>query len=158
MSTEYQLYLDQADDLESATNDLYEKLLSLGGEVDKPKVFNDGNYVIGCWFAGISTQQMKKPKLEVLEEVYDITAGVGIYMQTYGAAIGHQRVHEDLMQLVDKYLQQDDRDLLLEFNGEFMIVLRKNGVVQINHAFDDGTRFPFHVLTVPYDIVQMQVS
>lgn len=46
-------------------------------------------------------------------------------------------------------------ECVLEFNGEFPVILKRNGKVQINHEYDDGSNFPFDELDAPLEIVRM---
>lgn len=79
-----------------------------------------------------------------------------VIIQTY-SSMGYVKTRTCMLQLVDALLRRDDRDLVLEFNGEFPVLFRRGGKVYINHQFDDGTKFPFHVITLPTEVVHMPV-
>ena len=70
---------------------------------------------------------------------------------------GYLKTRTCILHLIDALLHRDDRDLVLEFNGEFPILFRRSGKVYVNHQFDDGKKFPFHMITVPAEIVFMPV-
>lgn len=103
-------------------------------------------------FVEHSDECEKEIKQEVYGSSYDINLIFSLIFQNEPEA------SKAMMRLVDKLLIQSSGDVLLEFNGEFPVIIRTNGQVQVNHAFDDGTNFPFSELSMTTEIIHRDVE
>lgn len=87
----------------------------------------------------------------VVEDNYSFTPEYRIGFRLYSDL----SAEKELVLFVDQILRYTSGDLVLEFNGEFPVILRQNGKVKVNHEYDDGTNFPFDELTVETEVIRM---
>jgi hypothetical protein len=60
-----------------------------------------------------------------------------------------------MVRLIGKIMERDEGDFILECNGESPLIIKKNGKIQVNHEYDDGTHFPFDELRLPVEIIRI---
>jgi hypothetical protein len=89
---------------------------------------------------------------ETVQDVYGINTNTHIVFRLHDKSVESEKC---MMRIVDFLLSVETSDLILEYDGEFPVLLRQGGRTKINSEYDDGSEFPFDIITGPVEVIKM---
>lgn len=147
MSVEYDFYQEDTDSL-STVSGLVRDLLN-----KEPQTCADNGsfYFNSQWFS-LSVAKAEKDDEDKLGSNYGLKPTYRLGFRINSRQIDAEK---KMVWLINKIVSVKSSDFVLEFNGEFPVIIRKDGVVKINHQYDDGSNFPFDELTMDVEVIRM---
>ena len=152
MSIEYDLELHTKIDTYRLIKQIADQVFCLSGAELLGDENDNSRYRLINQYFTLYISYSDEFQAETVKEVYGINTNMHIGFRIHDKSIESERC---MMQIVEYLIAIETADFVLEYNGEFPVVLRQGGMTKINHEYDDGSKFPFDIITGPVEVIKM---